>query len=152
MIHGVLRSWMLALPLGCLVMAASAPAYAQHRSSCAVRQVLGLKEPGGVPPDLRFLEPQLSKPPFTAWKSFRKLSRTDLQMTKDEAKSMILVTGHKLQLTYLGLEGKYLRLRLSIVPKVIDSSQLRLRSGGTFLQIGLPYQNGTLIVATTCKG
>jgi hypothetical protein len=150
--HGVPRSWMLALPLGCLILAASAPAVAQHRASCAVRQVLGLKEPGGVPPDLRFLEPQLSKPPFTAWKSFRKLSRTDLQMTKDEAKSMLLVTGHKLQLTYLGHDGKYLRLRLSIHPKVIDNSQLRLRSGGTFLQIGLPYQNGTLIVATTCKG
>jgi hypothetical protein len=152
MMPGVLRSWMLALPLGCLVMAASAPAFAQHRASCAVRQVLGLKEPGGIPPDLRFLEPQLSKPPFTAWKSFRKLSRTDLQMTKDEFKSMILVTGHKLQLTYLGLEGKYLRLRLSILPKAIDSSQLRIRSGGTFLQIGLPHQNGTLIVAVTCKG
>lgn len=152
MIQGVLRSWMLALPLGCLVMAAGAPAFAQQRASCAVRQVLGLKEPGGIPPDLRFLEPQLSKPPFTAWKSFKQLSRTDLQMTRDEPKSAILVTGHKLQLTYLGLEGKFLRLRLSIVPKVIDNSQLRIRSGGTFLQIGLPHQNGTLIVAVTCKG
>ena len=152
MTHGVPRSWMLALPLGLCVLAASAPAHAQSRASCAVRQVLGLKEPGGVPPDLRFLEPQLSKAPFTAWKSFRKLSRTDLQMPKDEPKAMILVTGHKLQLTYLGLDGKYLRLRLSIGPKVIDNSQLRLRSGGTFLQIGLPFQNGTLIVAVTCKG
>jgi hypothetical protein len=150
--HGITRRWVLALPLVCLVGATAAPAFAQHRASCAVRQVLGLKEPGGIPPDLRFLEPQLSKPPFTAWKSFRFISRTDLQMTKDEAKSVILVTGHKLQLTYVGLEGKYLRLRLSIVPKVIDNSQLRLRSGGTFLQIGLPYQKGTLIVATTCKG
>jgi hypothetical protein len=144
---------MLALPIGCLVVAAgAAPAFAQNRASCAVRQVLGLKAPGGVPPDLRFLEPQLSKAPFTAWKSFRMLSRTDLQMTRDESKAMMLVTGHKLQLVYLGLEGKSLRLRLSIVPKVIDNSQLRIRSGGTFLQIGLPHQNGTLIVAVTCKG
>ena len=152
MMHGVPRSWMLALPLGCLVVAASVPALAQQRASCAVRQVLARKEPGGIPPDLRFLEPQLSKAPFTAWKSFRKLSRTDLQMTRDESKAMMLVTGHKLQLVYLGLEGKSLRLRLSIVPKVIDQSQLRIRSGGTFLQIGLPHQNGTLIVAVTCKG
>jgi hypothetical protein len=144
--------WLLALPFGCLLMAAGAPALAQSRASCAVRQVLARKEPGGIPPDLRFLEPQLSKAPFTAWKSFRKLSRTDLQMPKDEPKSMLLVTGHKLQLTYLGLEAKHLRLRLSIVPKVIDQSLLRLRSGGTFLQIGLPYQDGTLIVAVTCKG
>ncbi|MBI5477806.1 MAG: hypothetical protein HY906_03055 [Deltaproteobacteria bacterium] len=152
MMQGVLRRWMLALPLGCCVVAASVPALAQHRASCAVRQVLARKQPGGIPPDLRFLEPQLSKAPFTAWKSFRRLSRTDLQMTRDEVKDMILVTGHKLRLTYLGLDGRYLRLRLSIVPKVIDQSQLRLRSGGTFLQIGLPYQDGTLIVAVTCKG
>jgi hypothetical protein len=64
---------------------------------------------------------------------------------------MILVTGHKLQMVYLGLEGKQLRLRLSIGPKVLDVTY-RINNGGTFLQIGLPYQDGTLIVATTCKG
>ena len=152
MMHGVLRSWMLALPIGCLVLAAgAAPAAAQNRASCAVRQVLGLKAPGGVPPDLRFLEPQLSKAPFTAWKSFRMLSRTDLQMTRDESKAMMLVTGHKLQLVFLGREGKQLRLKLSIKPKVLDVTY-RINNGGTFLQIGLPYQDGNLIVATTCKG
>jgi hypothetical protein len=151
MMHGAPRSWMLALPVSCLIMAASTPTLAQNRASCAVRQVLGLKEPGGVPPDLRFLEPQLSKAPFTAWKSFRKLSRTDLQMSRDESKAMILVTGHKLQLVYLGLEGKQLRLRLTIGPKVLDVTY-RIKNGGTFLQIGLPHKDGTLIVATTCKG
>jgi hypothetical protein len=149
--HGIPRRWVLALPLVCLVGASAAPAFAQHRASCAVRQVLGRKEPGGIPPDLRFLEPQLSKAPFTAWKSFRKLSRTDLQMSRDESKAMILVTGHKLRLVYLGLEGKHLRLRLSIGPKVLDVTY-KIKNGGTFLQIGLPYQNGTLIVAATCKG
>jgi len=114
-------------------------------------QILGLKEQGNLPPDLRFLERQLSTPPFTAWKSFRLLSRTDLQMSQDEPKQMLLVTGHKLQLVFLGLEGKKLRLRLTIGPKVLDVTY-RINPRGTFLQIGLPYEKGTLIVATTCNG
>lgn len=128
------------------------PAGAQNRASCAVRQVLGSMSPGGLSPDIKFLAAQLSKPPFTAWKSFKYLGRTDLQMTKDEPKELILATGrHKLRLTYLGREGKQLRLRLSIGPKVLDVTY-KIVSGGTFLQVGLPHEGGTVIIAATCKG
>src|SRR5512137_1588072 len=100
----------IALSLLALTLFSSVPARSQTRASCAVRQVLGRKEPGGLDPAINFLKPQLSKAPFTAWTSFKYLNRTDLQMSRDEPKSMILVTGHKVQIVYLGQEEKQLRL------------------------------------------
>jgi hypothetical protein len=145
------RTLALVVLLGATALGAL-PAEAQSRASCAVRQMLGRKEPGGIAPEIKFLAPQLSKPPFTAWKSFQYLGRTDLQMTKDEAKQLVLATGrHRLRLTYLGREGGQLRLKLSIDPKYLDVTY-RIVSGGTFLQVGLPHEGGTVIIATTCKG
>jgi len=143
---------LLALVVVGTVSSTTVPAAAQNRASCAVRQVLGRKDAGAIAPDIKFLAPQLSKPPFTAWKSFQYLGRTDLQMVKDEPKEVVLATGrHKLQLTYLGRDGRQLRLRLTIGPKYLDVTY-RIVSGGTFLQVGLPHEGGTVIIATTCKG
>lgn len=145
------RTLALVMLIGSATLGAS-PAAAQNRASCAVRQVLGSKDPGGLAPDIKFLAPQLSRPPFTAWKSFKYLSRTDLQMTKDEPKELVLATGrHKLTLTYLGREGKQLRLRMKIGPKYLDVTY-KIVGGGTFLQVGLPHDGGTVIIAATCKG
>jgi hypothetical protein len=141
----------LALPAVAAALLFPAFAHGQSRASCAVRQVLGRKEPGGIAPEIKFLTPQLSKLPFTAWRSFRYLSRTDLQMTQDEPKEIVLATGrHKLRLLYLGREGGQLRLRMIIGPKYLDVTY-RIRSGGTFLQVGLPHDGGDVIIATTCK-
>jgi hypothetical protein len=144
------------LVLGVMVAGATivtaAPAHGQTRASCAVRQVLGKEDRGGLSPEIKFLARQLQQAPFTAWQSFKYLGRTDLQMSKDEPKELVLATGrHKLQLTYLGREGKQLRLRLLIGPKYLDVTY-RIGSGGTFLQVGLPHDGGTVIIATTCKG
>lgn len=133
--------------------------FAQDKANCTVRALHGLQTPGGVDKQIVSLKRQLSKPPFSAFKSIKQLSSKKLSVTQGALQKTTLPNGKVLQLSFkekLLLKQKLrLRMKLKIVKpgtkKFIAGTLFTIADGGTLLVAGTKYQNGTLIVGVTCK-
>jgi len=127
-------------------------------ASCVVRQILASQAPGGIDPKLAFLKQQLSNQPFSGYKSFKLLQENTLALSGGTAQSLPLVTNQTLGLAYkekLSVAGGKIRMRMQMTlaqgeKKVLDTLYA-IDEGGTLLQAGQKYQDGTFVLAITCK-
>lgn len=148
--------------LGCaLVLAALAPAAARgDEVRCTIRTMHGLEKPGGIDRRLAFLRKQLSKPPFSAYKTIRLLESSDLTVPQNATRQVKLPTKKILKLTFKEklLQRKdqlRLRLHLSITPpkqtKFLPGTLYTIADRGTLLVAGDRFEQGTLVVGITCQ-
>lgn len=127
--------------------------------ACTIRAIHGTQSPGGVDKRLDSLKTRLSKPPFSAFKSFKLLSASAMQIGQGVTQKKKLPSGKILGLTFkekLLVAGKLrLRLYLSIMPpkakKFLPGTLYTIADGGTLLVAGDSFQKGTLVVGVTCK-
>jgi hypothetical protein len=157
--------------LGCALLLLSQPALAApgpapkpvaqgNMVSCTIRSLHGLSVPGGVDKRLRFLRKQLSKPPFSAYKTIKLLEAKQLEVPQKATRQIKLPTGKILKLTFREKllerrEKVRLRLHLSITPpkktKFLPGTVYTIADRGTLLVAGDRYRDGTLVVGITCQ-
>jgi hypothetical protein len=127
---------------------------------CTIRSIHGLTGPGGIDKRLAFLRKQLSKPPFSAFKTLKLLEAKALVVPQNATKKAKLPTGKILKLTFKEqlLERKNkirLRLHLSITPpkktRFLPGTLYTIADRGTLLVAGDSYKGGTLVVGITCQ-
>jgi len=128
--------------------------------SCTIRSLHGSSAPGGVDKRLRFLRKQLSRPPFSAYKTIKLLDAKQLAVPQKATRQIKLPTGKILKLTFreklLERRGQVrLRLHLSITPpkktKFLPGTVYTIADRGTLLVAGDRYKDGTLVVGITCQ-
>ena len=150
-----LRLTMLTLVISLVPAAASAEAV-----KCTIRTMHGLSSTGGLDKKLAFLNKQLTRPPFSAYKTIKLLSTQDLLIPMHAVKQLTLPSGKVLKLTYKEklLERKKqvrLRLHLSITPpkqtRYLPGTLYTIADRGTLLVAGDPHKGGVLVVGITCQ-
>lgn len=155
-------AWVLKLVLpSWLALALLAPVSVRaDEVKCTIRSMHGLEAAGGIDKRLSFLRKQLSKPPFSAYRTIRLLDARDLVLPQRGTKQLKLVTGKILKLTFKEklLQRKdqlRLRLHLSITPpkktKFLPGTLYTIADRGTLLVAGDRYKQGTLVVGITCQ-
>ncbi len=128
-------------------------------ASCMVRQILASQTPGGVDPKLQFLKGQLSKEPFKGYKSFKLLAENELALANRQPGKLTLLTKQDLGLAYkekLSVAGGKARMRMHLTltnaeKQTILDTLYAIDEGGTLLQAGMPFQEGTFVLALTCR-
>ena len=141
-----------------LLLALGSPAVAEPRARCAVRSISASRGAGGIDPQLADLQAQLTRPPFTEWKSFRLLAMHQVELMPGSTSSFALPEERQGQLIYkqhvLGEGGRH-RVRLQLEVRKGSEVQLStvfvLDEGGTVLTAGNKYGDGILILGVTCK-
>lgn len=128
--------------------------------SCVIRSIYGTaKEATGIDKQLSFLHRQLSRPPFSSFKTLKLLEEKNLEVPPGQMRQLSLPSGKILRLTYkdmlIGSKKKpRLRFNLSITPpkekKFLPSTTFTLVNRGTLLVAGENFQQGTMIVGVTC--
>ena len=142
-----------------LAVAPPKAAPAADSVSCTVRTIHGVASRGGIDKRLAFLRKQLSKAPFSSYKSIRLLGVKNLVIGQGAKQGMRLPNARTLTLSFkekLLLKGRVrLRMHLAIAePKTRRFSTRTLFSiadRGTLLVAGASYKKGTLIVGVTCR-
>jgi hypothetical protein len=128
--------------------------------ACTVRAMHGLEKAGRIDKRLTFLKKQLSKPPFSAFKTIDLLQTYKLAAAQGKVVRTKLPTKKILKLTFkeklLGPKTSVrLRMHLSITPPraigYLPGTQFTIADGGTLLVAGDAYKGGTLVVGITCK-
>lgn len=129
-------------------------------ASCTLTEILGTTEKKGIDPKLKKLEAKLTKPPFTAWDTFRLLGEPTAKAEKDKPTTVSLATKGKLTLLLkdkLESRGGKARLRMGI--DIDDKNGKRAVSTvmvfGTgevhFPFVGEPFDKGVYILAIACS-
>lgn len=146
-----------ALALALLAGSARADDAAEDKPrECLVRVVHAKAEGSDFDPQLEPLRGQLTRPPLSAWKSFRLLQPHKLTLAKGRAEPFALPGHHTGELTYEGtVTGSKERLRFKLVLKdgaaKLLSTNYVLNDGGTIMQAGMKHERGMLILGITCK-
>ena len=151
----------LGLCAAALALVLAAPARADQTAQtarCQVRTIHATHGDGGIDPQLAELRPQLSRAPFTAWKSFKLLALHQVQLMPGGASAFELPEGRQGILTYkqhMEAEGGKHRVRLQLEVKKGSQAQLStvflLDEGGTVLSAGQKHGDGILILGVTCS-
>jgi hypothetical protein len=113
-------------------------------------------------PDKRLapLRKQLSKPPFSAYRSFQLLDVKELDIPQAATRQVSLPTGKVLKLTFkerlLGRKNQLrLRMHLSITPpherQFLPGTLYTIANRGLILVAGDKHLDGTLVVGITCQ-
>jgi hypothetical protein len=146
---------LLAIALLCI----TERAIADGGVKCLATEIQATNEKKGVDPKLERLKAQLSKPPFSAFDTFKWLAESSVSTELNKPASQKLVNGGNLTLLLkdrIASEGKKVRLRLGVDVdnkdgKRIVSTVLSFDSGDTIFPVaGEPYQSGTYVLALTC--
>lgn len=128
--------------------------------NCTVRSILGSQNTGGIDKRLSFLRNQFSKPPFSAYKSFKLLDSKDMAIAQAAQQQTTLPNGKILKLTFkeriLGPRGRLkLRLTLSITPpnekRFLPGMTYTITNRGSIVVAGDKHQGGTLAIGITCR-
>lgn len=128
-------------------------------AACTIRSMHGLQKKGGIDPRLAALRKQLSRAPFSSYKTIRLVQSKGLSIAQGSRDKASLPNGQLLRLTFkekLLLKNRLrLRMHLSITKprskKSLVNTLFTIADGGTMLVAGSKYQGGTLIVGVTCK-
>ena len=142
-----------------LILAQSAPASAAKQVRCTIRSILGRHAKGPTDRRLAFLKRQLSRPPFSTFKSFQLLDVKTMRIPRGAVRAARLPTKKIARLTFKGLvkakRGTRLRMHLSITPPralgFLPGTQFTIANGGTLLIGGARFAGGTLVVSVTCR-
>jgi hypothetical protein len=125
--------------------------------ACTVR-VISAHEKGeeSIDPQLQSLKEMLSKPPFSSFHQFKLIKAHELTLRRDAPATFDIPGEHDGILTYQGVvSGSKRRLKMRL--QIKDGSarllswQHTINDGGTFFQAGIRYQDGVLVLATTCR-
>ena len=153
-----MRTLRLFLGAVALLMALDPTAFAEPRARCSVRSIAAARTPGSMDPQLADLQGQLTRSPFTEWKSFRLLAMHQVELMPGSTSSFALPEERQGMLIYkqhlLGEGGRH-RVRLQLEVRKGSEVQLStvfvLDEGGTVLTAGNKYGDGILILGVTCK-
>ena len=148
----------IGLAAAALVLLAAGGARADETARCTVRTIHATPDEGGVDPQLADLRAQLTRPPFTSWKSFKLLASHQAELTPGAASRFPLPEERQGTLTYkqhLQPEGGRHRVRLQLEVRRGGESQLStvfvLDEGGTVLSAGSKHGGGILILGVSCS-
>lgn len=152
----------IALSVAATLAAAAAPgtARAGDAVTCTLRLIHGLETPGGIDKRLAAFRKQLSKPPFSAFKTLRLVKQQELQIPRGATKKAKLPTGKILKLKFKErlLERKNkirLRIHLSITPpkqkRFLPGTLYVISDGGTIFAGGDAFKGGRMVVGITCR-
>jgi len=118
---------------------------AEPEARCKVRVVLAKGGGGGMDPAIRNpLKRYLTKSFGTRYESFDLLDTSALRIPRGKRREVPLPDGTWLRLTYLGNQGKFIKLSMEM-PGV--KTLIRIRDGGLFFQAGHRHRGGMLILA-----
>ena len=162
-----LLSGVLCLALAVTFVAKSAQAQAQSKTTPAraaaaqapaaeptqVLVILAGEEAGEVAPELKKIE-ALQKPPFSAFKSMKVLSKSPLSAAVGKPVEVTLPNGRKMQVELMEVEsdGRF-KVRVSInkpdAKDYLPGMVVKASPGEPFFVAGQKHQGGTLIVGIT---
>lgn len=122
------------------------PTVSAQQVAVEVRSIAASKTDKGFDDDLADLKGKLEKV-FGSYSTFEQLSRQNVQLDKDQKKSITLPEGSTLKVTFHGFADDLIKLGINVAGKL--STTLRASPGSTFFQAGLQYGDGILILAIT---
>ena len=139
------------------ILSAGTRASAQS-AQCAVTEIVATNDKQGFDPRLERLRGKLSKPPFSAWDTFRLMGDSAAPAEKSRPTAVKLASGGTMTLVFkdkLVTQGGKPRLRFGIDKdskegKRTLSTVVVFDSGDAILFSGEPYGNGTYILALSC--
>ena len=110
---------------------------------------------GSIDPQIGNL-PQLKRPPFSAYNTYKLISRNDLLLEKGKSQTQTLANGRILQVTLNDItQDKRFKIAAAInQPNGKDFLRLLEVNAGpneTFFVAGQSYQNGILVIGITVK-
>ncbi len=118
---------------------------AEPEAHCKVRVILAKGGGGGVDPAIKNpLKRYLTKSFGARYESFDLLDTATLEVTRGKRGEVSLPDGTWLRLTYLGNQGKFIKLSMEM-PGV--KTLIRIRDGGLFFQAGHKHKGGMMILA-----
>ena len=129
-----------------VVLGASPPPVSAETVDIEVRAISASKSDDGFDDKLSDLKSKLEKV-FANYTSFEQLSKTSIQLDKEQTTSIKLPEGSTLEVTFHGLAEDLIKLGIDVGDKL--STTLRASPGSTFFQAGLEYDDGILILAIT---
>jgi len=122
------------------------PTVSAQQVAVEVRSIAASKTDKGFDDDLSDLKGKLEKV-FGSYSTFEQLSRQNVQLDKDQKKSITLPEGSTLKVTFHGFADDLIKLGIDVAGKL--STTLRASPGSTFFQAGLQYGDGIVILAIT---
>ncbi len=130
---------------GLLIVLAAPAAHAAEKVGLKVAVIHATKTGDDVDPALAKIKADLQRT-FGGYKSFKQLSKSDLDLAQGAPQSVKLPNGDDAKLTYKGESGNRHDLRLDIpASKVGVDLSAPLRK--MFYQAGMKYDGGILILA-----
>lgn len=158
---GLARALLIAAICAAALALAPAAALAEGESAaCQIFEIKASNDEGPIDRELKPLERKLKRPPFSSWKKFELLKRSDRTLARNTSTNLKLVPGGRLSLLFRDLtreEGKKPRLRLTFTLDDRDGKRkldgtINLDSGDYYLIGGdeLPA-GGTYILAVGCR-
>ena len=134
-----------ALLVSTCILLCSGPAFAAPEVDCQIRAIHATRA-GEVDPRLEPIAGNL-RSAFAGYRGFKLLSSHSHSLKKGQSGESKLPTGHSLRVTFLEMAGEFIRMVVSIPPRL--RTTVRVKDGGTFFQAGLVYKGGILILAIT---
>ena len=132
-----------------------APAPPASTISAEIMVLHGLNDGSGIDPKIGKM-PELSKPPFSSYNSYKQLDRTTLSIAKGKVGSHKLPTGRELQVLFKDIvapgkrPARYL-LSASIQTPAgkafLPNVEVNANAGEWFFVAGQDYKGGSLVVA-----
>ena len=117
----------------------------EPKAHCKVRVILAKGGTGGVDPAIKSpLKRYLTKSFGARYESFDLLDTATLDVLRGKRGEVSLPDGTWLRLTYLGNQGKFIKLSMEM-PGI--KTLIRIRDGGLFFQAGHRHKGGMMILA-----
>ena len=147
-----------------LLLGAASVAHAETEGARCIVRIIHAIDAGtaGATTDVKIdskidrLRPYLLKPPFTAWREFVLLDRHSVDLEIKVPQKFPLPNGKTATLTFVehlpATDGKHHRVRMQLQidgPHPLDTVFV-VHEGGVVLQAGQRFQNGLLVLATSC--
>lgn len=132
------------------------------RASVTIKIILGSQKPGFFPKELERLKRQLTRPPFSAFKSFKMLKTLSFQLVTPRPVTAVLTGPYVLTVSLIKTSrsrkgviryhfGLKLIARREKRDRTLHSSKMILARDGTFFLAGPKHQSGTLILGITFR-
>lgn len=132
------------------------------QSKGTVKLILGSQKRAAFPKKLAAWRHQLTRPPFSAFKSFKVLKNLNFTLTAGRPVTALLAGPYVLSVKLINRittrKGKVrYRFQLKLTAKrkrrakLLHSSRMLLDKGGTFFLAGPRYRSGTLILGITLR-
>lgn len=149
------HSLLLAGSLGLLTTSATAQAPTSVKAEVMVLHATQQPGAGSIDPQIGNL-PQLKRPPFSAYNTYKLVTRKDLTLEKGKPQTETLVNGRVLQVTWNELtQDKRYKIAAHINQpngkEFLRLLEVNAAANETFFVAGQSYQGGILVIGITIK-